>query len=291
MDSNSQNMESQPLPPDLLQLDIEKILKNRVGGKVFSRLPSAVFAPLASLICQKRLNAVLRGAYPLKGEAFAAKALELLGVTVRTSGLDRLPAGGRYLFASNHPLGGLDGLALIVAVASRFGTDSVRFPVNDMLMNVTPLAGVFTPLNKYGAQGRESASALNEAFLSPKQIAMFPAGLVSRILDNGSIADLAWRKTFVVKALESDREIVPVYIDALNRQRFYKTARWRKKLGIGVNLEQVLLPAELCHARGMTIDIRFGTPVSPAEIRAWGLSPTHAATRLRHLQDQLNPQK
>lgn len=273
-------------PADLLQLDIEKILKARAGKGVLSKLPSAFFKPLADLICQDKLNEVLQGAYPMRGEAFAARALELLSVRVECFGLDNL-SEGRYVFASNHPLGGLDGLALIAALSGRFGNDSVRFPVNDLLMNVTPLAGVFTPLNKYGAQGRGGAEALNRAFESDKQIAMFPAGLVSRLQTDGTIADLRWHKTFLVKGMETGRSIVPVYIDALNRTRFYKTAKWRKKLGLKVNVEQALLPSELCHAKGMVIRIYFGAPLTVDEIRSWGLSPAHATARVRILSDSL----
>lgn len=274
----------------MLQIDIEKILKNRVKSKGFARLPSFLFKGLASIICQDELNRVLREAYPLQGEEFAAKAIETLGVTVESVGLDMIPSG-RYIFASNHPLGGLDGMALIATLAGHFGPDSVRFPVNDMLMNVTPLAGVFTPLNKYGAQGREAAAALNEAFASSRQIAMFPAGLVSRLQPDGSIADLKWQKAFVGKALEYDRAIVPVFIEALNRPRFYKTALWRKKLGIGVNIEQVLLPSELCHARGMKIRIIFGSPITPDELRAEKISPALLAAKIRLLSDALRPSR
>lgn len=275
-------------PQPLLQLDIEKILKNRVNSKAFSKLPSFLFRGLASIICQDQLNHVLREAYPLRGEEFAAKAVATFGVSVETVGLDAIPPG-RYLFASNHPLGGLDGMALIASLSERFGPDSVRFPVNDMLMNVTPLAGVFTPLNKYGAQARDAAAALNEAFASSRQIAMFPAGLVSRLQPDGSIADLKWQKTFVVKALEYDRSIVPVFIEALNRPKFYKTAHWRKKLGIGVNIEQALLPSELCHARGMKMRIIFGSPISPDELRAEKISPNLLAAKIRLLSDALRP--
>ncbi len=278
--------ESQPL----LQLDVERIIKERAGGKGVKLIPSALFRGLASLICQDELNRVLREAYPLEGEAFAAKSLEVLGVEVEAIGLDTLP-DHKYVFASNHPLGGLDGLALITVIARKFGEDSVRFPVNDMLMNVSPLKGVFTPLNKYGAQDRDGLSALNEAFASDRQIAMFPAGLVSRRQTDGSIADLKWKKTFVTKALEFDRWIVPVYIEALNRKRFYRIASWRKKLGIKVNLEQALLPSEVCNSRGMKIRIYFGEPISPEKLKETQLSHPLIAAKVRMLSDALRPNK
>lgn len=274
--------------PRLLQLDLHGILKARIPAKAFSKIPRGLIRGLERVICQDELNRVLREAYPLQGSEFAAKALELLGVKYSATGLDNIPTG-RYVFASNHPLGGLDGLALISVLEEKYGRGTLKFPVNDMLMNVTPLAGIFTPLNKYGSQGRTAAQSLNDAFRSDAQIAMFPAGLVSRIQADGSIADLKWQKTFVAKALESRRGIVPVYIEALNRRRFYNAAKWRRKLGLKINLEQVLLPGELTHSRGMEIKIRFGNPVTWKRLSedSGQLTPAQLASRMRLLSDGL----
>ncbi len=279
-------MEDSEKTEGLLQLDVASILRSRIPADKRRFVPEFLFKPIERIVCQKRLNEVLREAYPLEGCLFAAKALEVLGVEVETEGLDRLPEG-RYVFASNHPLGGLDGLALLSVLGGRFGPDKVKFPVNDMLMNVTPLASVFTPINKYGSQQRKSAEELNSAYASDCQIAIFPAGLVSRLHPEGGVSDLRWQKAFVSKAMEYDRTVVPVYIKALNRRRFYRAAHWRKKLGIKVNLEQVLLPSEVCHSSGMRIDIRFGEPVDLHEMQQRGLSPAQMATAIRLLSDRL----
>lgn len=270
----------------LLQLDLRRILTDRIPKGRGRWIPSPVYRGLESLIRQKQLNTLLRDAYPAEGCAFAGRIMQLLDIDLRVSGLESIPPG-RYAFASNHPLGGLDGLALLDVLGKKFGPDKVKFPVNDMLLNVTPLSTVFVPINKYGAQGRDAARALNDAFASDAQIAIFPSGLVSRIGDDGRIADLKWHKTFAAKALEYGRDIVPVYIDALNRRRFYVLAHLRRQLGIKVNIEQLDLPAELCASRGMRIEIAFGQPVSISDLRAADATPVQITRHIRTLSDRL----
>ena len=266
---------------ELTQLNLDSILRSRLSPRAARMLPRFATRMLENFICQDRLNEILRNAYPAEGSAFSESVIRQLGLKIRVEGLENIPLHTPVTFASNHPIGGLDGITLIKVLGDLFTDEKVRFLVNDMLMNVTPLRSVFLPINKYGAQGREAARAINEAYASDARILVFPAGLVSRLGDDGKIADLKWQKAFVVKALEYERDIVPVKFEGLNRKRFYRLARLRKRLHIGVNLEQALLPSELCASEGKEFVIKFGEPVTPAEMRASGLSPQQIADRIR----------
>lgn len=248
----------------LLQINLREILKGRIPGGRGRLIPGFVYSALERLVCQRELNDILRMAYPRRGSAFSEAVLRHLDLTLEVEGLDALPQDGRYVFASNHPLGGLDGIALIAVLGGKYGDNHLKFLVNDMLMNVEPLTDVFLPVNKYGSQGRAAAAAITEAFASSDtQIAVFPAGLVSRLGDDGTVQDLKWQKAFAAKAIEYGRYVVPVRFVALNRPRFYRLARTRKRLGIGVNLEQALLPSELCAMHSHHLRIIFGSPISP----------------------------
>ena len=268
------------------KIDLTAIIRSRVKGWKGKLIPTPLLKGLEKLICQKELNEILETQYPKEGSDFAKGVFDQLDLKIEVEGLDMLPEG-RYVFASNHPLGGLDGIGLIGILGKKYGDDNVRFIVNDMLMNVYPLRNVFLPVNKYGSQGRQSAKIMAEAYLSDKQIVMFPAGLVSRLHPDGSIKDLPWQKSFVAKALESGREIVPVRFEALNRRRFYRIAYWRKKLKIKVNIEQALLPGELVAAKGETYRVKFGSPVDPVVLKASGMSIPEIATYIRTLSDKL----
>ena len=263
-----------------MEIDLHRILRERLPEKYGRVIPGFVISLLERIIHQKELNEMLRVGWPARGSEFATRILDYLGVTLDVEGLDRLP-DRRLMFAGNHPLGGLDGIALISVLGRKYGDDGVRFLVNDMLMNVEPLRDVFLPVNKYGSQGRAAALAINEALASGKQIFQFPAGLVSRLHDDGKVADLEWQKAFVAKAIEYERDIVPVRFEALNRMRFYRLARLRKKAGIKVNVEQVMLPAEVCACRDRRFRIVFGSPVGWRDLRDSGESPQRLAARLR----------
>lgn len=264
-----------------LEINLHNILRARLPRKAGRFVPGFLITGLEKVIHQDELNEMLRVAYPLRGSAFARKILDYLDISVEVKGLDKLREGVRYMFASNHPLGGLDGIALIAILGEKYGDDGVRFLVNDMLMNVEPLRDVFLPINKFGAQGREAAKVINEALHSDKQILQFPAGLVSRLHDDGSIQDLTWQKAFVAKAIETERPIVPVRFEGLNSSKFYKAARLRKKMNLKFNFEQVLLPGEVCKARGSRYRVIFGEPVSVRELKARNLPPLALAAQLR----------
>lgn len=267
----------------LLQIDLNAILQARVPAKKRRWIPRALIRSLERLVCQDELNGILQRTYPKTGTAFASAALQDLNISVEVRGLENIPAEGRFIFASNHPLGGLDGIALISVLGSRYGDAKLRFPVNDMLMNVRPLKGVFIPINKFGRQGREAARMLADTYASDAQMIFFPAGLVSRLHKGGVIKDLVWQKAFVAKAMEYGRDVIPIHFSGRNSMKFYRIAKWRKRLGIKFNIEQILLPSELCKARGSKYVISIGKPVSVNTLKASGKSAPQLAAEIQDL--------
>lgn len=265
---------------ELLKIDLNRILRSRIGGWKGKLIPGFLISGLERLIHQKELNEILSTTYPAEGSDFSDGVYRYLDLGISASGMENIEEGKRYVFASNHPLGGLDGIGLIKILGRRYGDDNVRFLVNDMLMNVEPLRKVFLPVNKYGSQGRDAAKAINEAYASDRQILMFPAGLVSRLQPDGGIRDLEWQKSFIAKAIESGRDIIPVYFEGLNRRRFYRLARLRRRLGIKVNLEQALLPSEVCAARGKSFKVTFGKPVPVESLKESDKSYSELARNL-----------
>lgn len=242
----------------ILQIDVEKVLRDKAPA-VARKIPRFAITLFKKLIHQEGINAFLRARGHLKGVTFATAMIDYWAVTLRVEGLDRLPGDGRFVFASNHPLGGLDGVALTSIVGEAY-QHKVRFVVNDILMNITNFNPVFIPVNKHGGQAKESADILNDVYASDNQVMFFPAGLVSR-WQKGSISDLEWKKSFIVKAVQYERDVVPVYFEGRNSRFFYGFAYFRKLLGIKINLEMLLLPHELFKQHGRTFTVRFGEPI------------------------------
>jgi putative hemolysin len=269
------NTESYSQP---LQIDINKILNDRLKKK--NRIPKFAIRILERILHQDGFNTILKNAFPNAGSNFSDSVLKQLNISINIVGQENIPSSGRFIFASNHPLGGLDGITLIKVMGDIYGDDNIRFLVNDLLMNVRPLRNVFLPINKYGAQAKEGAAIINSAYESDKQIIIFPAGLVSRLQPQG-IYDLTWQKAFVSKAIEYDRQIIPIHFNGYNSMRFYRFAKWRKKSGIKVNIEQALLPAEVFKSANKSFTITFGKPIDPKLYRNEGLTPPQIAEKIK----------
>lgn len=231
------------------------------------KIPSFLYSLLKRIIHQDDLNHVLISNEGKIGLEFADAVIKDLSGGIEIRGLDKIPLDGRYIFASNHPLGGLDGIALLSALGSHFGND-VRFVVNDLLMHVKPLAPLFIPINKHGAQSKDHLSSLNEVLESNLQLAIFPAGLVSRLHDDGKVVDLDWKKAFVAQAIKYKRDIIPVYFEAENSKFFYKFSYWRKKMNIKVNIDMLFLPRELFNKHNQKFIIHFGDPISYKDLES-----------------------
>lgn len=243
---------------NVLQIDVDQVLATKAPA-LAKKLPRFVISFLKKLIHQEDINEFLRFAADKKGVDFATTLIQYLGVSITVEGLDQLPKDKAYIFASNHPLGGLDGVALTSFVGEQFD-HSVRFVVNDILMAIENFEPIFVPINKHGSQSKGAIDTLNEVYNSDLQVLYFPAGLVSRF-QKGRIEDLEWKKSFIAKAIKHERDIVPIYFGGKNSLFFYAFAYFRKLFGIKVNLEMLLLPRELFKQRGKSYTVRFGKPI------------------------------
>ncbi len=249
-------MSNQPLT----QIDIDALLKQRLP-KHYRYIPSFVISRLARIIHQNELNAILREMAAQPGAVEAADAaLRILNVHAEVMGKDNIPDQGRFIFVSNHPLGGLDGLVLISCIGHLYD-GNIRFMVNDLLMQVKPLQPIFLPVNKYGTQSRRLATEIEAQYKGENQMITFPAGLCSRMNDDGKIRDLQWKKFIITHAIRNRRDIIPIYFEGENSKSFYRKAKWRKKLGIKFNYEMILLPGEMFKSKGKTFKIHVGKPI------------------------------
>ena len=123
------------------------------------------------------------------------------------------------------------------------------------------LVCVFINSKKQENQEKENVKIINDEFNSENQILIFPAGLCSRLQGN-KVEDLEWKKAVISKAIEYKRDIVPLYFDGKNSSFFYLFAKWRKRLGIKVNLEMALLPNEMINNNNKIFKVRVGKPIS-----------------------------
>ena len=250
-------MEEMQKSDAVLNVDVEQILysKNPAMKKV---IPGFLIRYLKRIVHQDEINDFLTKYGHLRDAEFIAAGLKAFNISYRVTGRENLPEHGRYIFVSNHPLGGLDGLVFIHEL-SRSWPD-IKFPVNDILMNIRNLSGIFLPINKHGAQDRQSALDIEAAYASDKQILYYPAGLCSR-KKKGVIRDLQWHQSFITKAIRYQRDVIPAYFSGRNSDFFYNLSNIRNFLGIKANIEMLYLVDELFKQKGKVIDLVFGRAI------------------------------
>ncbi len=242
-----------------VKIDVDSVLRQRAQG-VRRFMPRVFVKWIEKIICQDDLNYLLAHNHGKRDAEFCEGVLADLNVSLELRGCLPPKEDKRVILVSNHPLGALDGIALI-DVLTRHYNCHINFIVNDLLMAVEPLSGVFVPVNKHGRQSRTAKNAVDEAMDRNEPVVIFPAGLCSRRGPGGVIRDLEWKKMFVAKARKYGRDIIPVHFDGRNSSFFYKFAQWRKRLGFKFNIEMVLLPREIFRCRGRHFVISFGKPI------------------------------
>ena len=259
----------------ITQIDIKQVLRQKAPS-VARKIPGFMVDYLIRTVHQDELNEILRRYHDKDGVAFMQELIGYFDLNLELVNEENIPAEGRYIFASNHPLGGLDGICLSAIIGGRFD-GKIRSLVNDLLLYLSNLRSIFVPINKHGAQGKKNAELIEKAYASDNQIITFPAGLCSR-KQNGKIQDTEWKKSFIQKAVEYRRDIVPVFFEGRNSNFFYRLANMRKALGIKMNYEMIYLPDEMFKSKHKTYSIHFGKPIpwqtfdssrKPAEWAEW----------------------
>jgi len=238
-------------------IDIDNVIKSK-SKRLFALLPRFIISYLKRIVHEDTINAAVNKNSNFFGVDFAIRILEDMNIHIETVGKEYVLNNDRFILASNHPLGGLDGMAIMSDVGK---IKPIKTLANDLLMNVDNLKPLFIPINKHGKNSKTNIIALNETFESDLNILYFPAGLVSR--KNGKIIkDLEWKKSFIQKAVKNKRDIIPTFVNGRNTDFFYNLANIRKRLGIKINIEMLFLVDEMYKNVGSTIKIIYGKPIS-----------------------------
>ena len=241
-------------------IDLEKILKSKMGSKA-KWIPRPLVWWLKHIVHQDEVNKYLWESRHLKGTEWLEECVRYLDATLDIVGEENLPAKDDvrlYTFVSNHPLGGEDGVAL-GAIIGRHYDGRFRYLVNDLLMNLPGLAPVCIPINKTGNQSRDFPKMVEAGFKSDNHMLMFPAGLCSR-RKNGVVEDIPWKKTFISKSVEFQRDVVPIHFGGQNSNFFYRLANFSDRC-LPFNLAMLFLVDEMYKNVHKTFRVAIGKPI------------------------------
>lgn len=242
-------------------IDIEKVLHSKMGDKA-KFVPRFLVKWLQKTLHEDDLNHFQSIAGDKVGLPWLEACIDYLEISLKVEGEENLPDpndGRHYTFVSNHPLGGIDGVALGALIGKKYDSN-FSYLVRDELMFLPGLAPLCIPINKTGKQSRSFPALVEAGFSSDKHMLMFPAGICSR-KQNGVIKDLEWTKTFVRKSVDTQRDVVPIHFIGRNSDKFYRIANICKFLHIKFNIAMLYLVDEMFKNKGQQFVIKIGKPI------------------------------
>ncbi len=262
-------------------IDAQRILKETYPDFKLGKDNKLAVKALKKLLHEDDFNAVINKNQHLRGFAFLDKLLSYFSFNyqVGNSAYNNIPSEGRLLIVANHPIGTLDGLALVKLVRSV--RPDVRIVANRVLSHMEPLQSIFLPVDvltdKKGL--KDSYQTMLAALENEEAIIIFPAGEVSRITPKG-IRDGKWQTGFLKMAKKARCPILPIYIKAKNSALFYSMSTLYKPLGT------MLLVKEMFNKKGQEIKFKIGAPIPFAAFENSEESNKQLAQRFRkHVQN------
>ncbi|MFW1676886.1 GNAT family N-acyltransferase [Pontibacter sp. JAM-7] len=233
---------------------------------------------LRKLVREQEINGFLDQHQDLKGFEFVDKVLEHFNFSYNLSHTDRtnIPSSGRVLIVANHPLGALDGLALLKMVGEI--RRDVKIIANDLLMSLDPLKRLLLPVDNMGKGTRKAdISRIVDTLHNEEAVIVFPAGEVSRAGLTG-IRDGRWNSGFLMFARKSNAPILPVYIGGKNSSLFYGISSLNRQLST------LMLPREMFQQHSHSLPMRVGEAIPFSQIDAIPVSSREKSKLLkRHL--------
>lgn len=201
------------------------------------------------------------------GVPFTAGLLNDLNIKLRIDNeerLDNLPEGS-FITVSNHPLGALDGIALIKIVGER--RPKFKVMVNMVLNYISAMRPNFIAVDalassdpKKKAVSMQGIKAAMMQVRSGEPMGFFPAGAVSKLKRNLHIEDREWQPTIIRLIKQMKVPVVPIYFHTRN-------SWWFTFLGmLSWQLRTLRLPAEVFRKKNATMHISIGETISVEEI-------------------------
>ncbi len=227
-------------------------------------------------LCHEREFKQFEENYPhLEGFDFVEQALKYFnfGYQILDHHLERIPVQGRVVIVANHPIGSLDGLALLKMVAEI--RRDVKVVANELLYQIQPLRSLLLPVDNMGGHtARENLRAIRDHLDTEGALIIFPAGEVSRFGPTG-IKDGHWHNGFLRFADRADAPVLPIYVDGRNSVFFYSLSLLAKPIST------LWLIREMFKQANNHVDIRVGHQVAPEEWRTLGLDVNRTSKLFR----------
>lgn len=253
--------ENYEIRPDVLNYDdVRKLLPALDGHpKLVNRL--------LHLLSVDKVNAVHGACCDTPGPEFVKRLLiDQFKIKLRVDGqdvLENLPSGA-FITVSNHPLGALDGIALIYLI-TRYCPE-YKVMVNMILNKISAMRPNFIAVDALAsddpAKRAVSVAGIRTALRQLKEgkpIGFFPAGAMSKSTLRHGLQDRPWQPSILQIIARAKVPVIPIYFHDRN-------SWWCDFLGhVCWPARSLRLPAEVFRKVGTTMHISVGEPISVAE--------------------------
>ena len=258
-------------------LNVQRTLEARYPGffERHRRTAQTLSRFLGFLFYESRFQRFAEDYPHLRGFDFIDQVLRYFDFDLRLTESERarIPSTGRVVIAANHPIGSLDGLALLHLVRSV--RPDVKVVANDLLTAIEPLHPVLLPVvNMGGGTARTALLAIKEHLKQEGALIIFPAGEVSRLGAKG-VRDCEWQSGFIKLATSTRAPILPVFVAGRNSLFFYSLSMLARPLST------IWLVREMFKQSHNTVDARIGRPVTHDVYSSTGFSAQKLARLFR----------
>lgn len=236
-----------------MMINVDNILHEQLPRLQQSpKLEKTVRTACKKLLHEDEINSFLTDHAHLGATSFLDNVMQRLGLSflVNNWELENIPTSGRVVIVANHPLGSLDGIALLKMV-SQVRSD-IKIVTNEILSSIKPLESLFLPVDNMGGKAKkEQYQAIEHSLTTEEAVIFFPAGEVSRFRLSG-IKDSHWRTGFLRIAKKTQSPILPIYVGGKNSRFFYGLSLISKPFSI------LLLVKEMFRKTKITVPITIG---------------------------------
>lgn len=253
----------------MTKIDIRKIIEERIPDfyKTFPKTIAKIFEILISRMLKvKELNKIFEIFHDKYNFEFIDSFFKYINFksNVKSEDLKKIPEKGKLVCIANHPLGALDGLALLQTIS--LVRKDVKIIANNILLNLDFLKDLFLPVDSLSKKiQKNSINLIIESLKREEAIIIFPGASVARLTLAG-IRDYHWKDGAFKFALKYNAPILPLYVSGKNSWIFYLSNF------IHTKLPNLLLAREILKKSNKSIEIKVGEIIEPEKLKRKNLN-------------------
>jgi putative hemolysin len=244
-------------------------MRDALATLLGQRLPAPVEGAIEKLLLLDRFDGIYDAVPGADDRLIAEHPLAMLNVRPQLTPRDLalIPRQGPVVAVANHPFGLIEG-AILASILLSVRPD-VKLLANHLLAAVTEASRLCIFVDPFGGECavRANRKGLKDAIAWLKHngmLAVFPAGEVAHLdWKQRAVIDPEWSRSVARLIRITGATVLPVYFVGANSALF-------QLLGLlHPRVRTALLPHEFFNKHDRTIEVRIGSPIPPAKIRAY----------------------